>query len=570
MQGTLRRISVARCRPGTGRMMLSCGLSVVTLAVFVTAAASGVIPLARAASRPACTPGTVLLTADGPVCGVTAHGVTSYLGIRYAQPPVGSLRWRPPQPVVRWTTTFHATRPGHICPGPSQTGGGVQGSEDCLNLDVQVPSHARRGAKLPVVVQIHGGGFLDPIGPPDGSHLVLGGHVIYVAMNYRLGILGFMVDKALGRHSGDYGLEDQQAALRWVKRNIAGFGGDPHNVTIMGDSAGGASVCSQIASPTARGLFERGIPESGFYNAAVGRQQVWEAADCKSQIPTRAQAEAAGARFARKVGCAPRDVACLRAVPAAELVEAGGKVNDPTVNGASATIAPTINGTTLAMSPSRAFETGHLNHVGVMDGVDRDEFNGFGSVQSPAAHTAAQFKRLIRRQYGALARRVLRHYPLIRFPSAFVAYRTVVADSDSVCPALVADRRLSRYVPVFAFQNDDGDMPPQSYPSYLLDPSEPNGAYHIAAQTFLFPVIPVTLSADQMTLATEYTNQVIGYARRGNPTAPHTPLWTTFTKRRRMVMTLAPAGDSALTPESTITLQHHCSFWDRVTPKSRR
>lgn len=570
MQGTLRRISAVRCRDALRRTRLSCGLAIVTLAVVVTGTASGVIPSARAASRPTCTPGTVVRTGDGPVCGATANGITSYLGIRYAQPPVGGLRWRPPQPAAHWTTAFQATIPGNICPGPNQTGGGVQGSEDCLNLNVQVPSDAPGGSKLPVVVQIHGGGFLDPIGPPDGAHLVSRGHVIYVAMNYRLGVLGFMVDKALGRHSGDYGLEDQQAALRWVKRNIAGFGGDPHNVTIMGDSAGGASVCSQIASPTAKGLFERGIPESGFYNAAVGRQQVWEAADCKSQIPTRAQAQAAGARFARKVGCAPTDVACLRAAPAAKLVEAGGKVNVPTAKGTSATIAPTINGTTLTMSPSRAFETGHLNHAGVMDGVDRDEFNGFGSVQSPAAHTAAEFKRLIRRQYGALARKVLRQYPLIRFPSPFVAYRTVVADSDSVCPALVADRRLSRYVPVFAFQDDDADMPPQFYPSYLLDPSEPNGAYHIAAQTFLFPANPVTLSADQMTLASEYTDQVIGYARRGNPTAPHTPLWTKFVRRPRMVMTLAPAGDSVLTPESTIALQHHCAFWDRVTPRSRR
>lgn len=540
------------------------------LAVVATGLASGWASPASAASPspPPCTPGTLVNTADGPVCGAVANGVTSYMGVRYAAPPVGKLRWEPPQPVQPWTTTFTATAPGNICPGPSQTGGPVQGSEDCLNLNVQVPADAGSGARLPVMVQIHGGGFLDPIGPPDGSRLVSAGHVVYVAMNYRLGILGFMANRALGSHSGDYGLEDQQLALRWVQQNIAAFGGDPGNVTIMGDSAGAASVCAQVASPTARGLFERGIPESGFYNAAIGPQQVWEAADCKSQIPTPRQAEQAGATFARKVGCAPTDVACLRAVPADVLVDAGGKVNDPTAGGTSATIAPTINGSTLTMSPVDAFRTGHINRVGLMNGVDRDEFNGFGSVQSPAAHTAGDFYRLINRQYGSLAPRVFQHYPLIRFPSPFIAYRTVVADSDSVCPALVADRRLSRYIPVYAWQNDDADMP-AVWPSYLLDPTQPNGAYHIAAYTFLFPPgSSITFSPDQMALAQQYTDQTIGYGQRGNPTAPYTPLWSRFTRHRQLVMTLAPAGDSALTPAGTIAMQHQCGFWDAVTPGS--
>jgi para-nitrobenzyl esterase len=516
----------------------------------------------------ACTSGTSAQTQSGPVCGVTANGVTSYLGIRYAAPPVGRLRWKPPRPVAPWTQTFQATEAGNICPGPSVTGGPPEGSEDCLNLNVQVPAGATGSSRLPVMVQIHGGGFLDPIGPPDGTHLVSAGHVVFVAMNYRLGILGFMANRALGRHSGDYGLQDQQAALRWTQRNIARFGGDPHNVTILGQSAGGASVCANVASPTARGLFQRGIPESGFYNAATGPQQVWEAADCKSRIPTQRQAERAGARFARTVGCAPSNVGCLRAVPADRLVEAGGKVNDPTAGGTSATIAPTINGTTLPMSPYKAFRTGHINHVGLMNGVDRDEFNGFGSAQSPHARTPSDYRRLVRRQYGRLAPRVFRIYRLRRFPSPFVAYRTVVADSDSVCPALVADRRLSRYIPVYAWQNDDADMPTDFWPSSLLDPTQPNGAYHIAADPFLFPKASVTLSPDQAVLAKQFTNQAVGYARRGNPTARHTPLWTRFTRRRQRVMTLVPAGDSAMTPAETIALQHHCRFWDAVTPTS--
>jgi para-nitrobenzyl esterase len=414
------------------------------------------------------------------------------------------------------------------------------------------------------MVEIHGGGFLDPIGPPDGSHLVSAGHVVYVAMNYRLGILGFMANRALGPHSGDYGLQDQQASLRWVQRNIAAFGGDPRNVTILGQSAGGASVCAQVASPTARGLFERGIPESGFYNAAIGPQQVWEAADCKSQIPTQRQAERAGAVFARKVGCAPADLRCLRSVPADTLADAGGKVGDPTAGGTSATIAPTINGKTLTMSPGKAFRTGHINRVGLMNGVDRDEINGGASLTAPVANTRADYYRLVRRQYGALAGEVFRLYPLARFPSPFIAYRTVVADSDSVCPALTADRHLSRYIPVFAWENDDADMPPQFYPQFL-DPTKPYGAYHIAADPLLFPQTTVTLSPDQAALAAQFTAQATGYSRTGNPTAPGAPVWPRFTLRRGAVMSLVPAGDSAVNTAATIGRQHHCGFWDAMT-----
>lgn len=518
---------------------------------------------AAATVQPPCTAGTTVATASGSVCGVTAAGVTSYLGIPYAAPPVGRLRWRPPQPVAPWSSTLQATTPGNICIGPSVTGGPVTGSEDCLNLNVQVPSGGHLSG-LPVMVEIHGGGFLDPIGPSDGSHLVSAGHVVYVAMNYRLGILGFMANRALGPHSGDYGLQDQQASLRWVQQNIAAFGGDPHNVTILGQSAGGASVCAQVASPTARGLFERGIPESGFYNAAIGPNQVWEPADCKSQIPTQAQAERAGAVFAAKVGCRPTDVACLRSKPAATLAQAGGKVDDPTAGGTSATIAPTINGTTLPMSPAKAFRTGHLNHVGLMNGVDRDEINGGASLTAPIANTPADFYNLVRKQYGPLAPRVFALYPLDRFPSAFIAYRTVVADSDSVCPALTADRTLARYIPVYAWENDDADMPPQFYPQFLIL-TDPYGAYHIAADPFLFPNASVSLSPDQAALAQQFTAQAVGYSRTGNPTAAGTPSWPRFAHHGENVMTLVPAGDSAVTPAAVIAAQHHCGFWDAAT-----
>ena len=158
-----------------------------------------------------------------------------------------------------------------------------------------------------------------------------------------------------------------------------------------------------------------------------------------------------------------------------------------------------------------------------------------------------------------------RIYPLVRFPSPFIAYRTVVADSDSVCPAITADRELSRYLPAYVWENDDADMPPGFYPQFL-DPTKPYGAYHIAADPFLFSQAAITLSPDQAALAMQFTAQATGYSHSADPVAAGTPLWPRFTDVDQNVMALVPAGDSAVNTSATITRQHHCGFWDAVTP----
>ena len=215
-----------------------------------------------------------------------------------------------------------------------------------------------------------------------------------------------------------------------------------------------------------------------------------------------------------------------------------------------------------------------------MNGVDRDEINGGASLNAPMANTTSDFYRLIRRQYGSLAPSVFRLYPLDRFPSPFIAYRTVVADSDSVCPAITTDYVLSRRIPVYAWQNDDASMPPEFFPQFL-DPTKPWGAYHIAADPLLFPNPSITLSPDQAALAQQFSDEAVGYSRSGNPTAPRTPLWTEFgagnhggfprlggSRRHGThdLMTLVPAGDSVLEPAAVIRKQHNCRFWDAVTP----
>ena len=317
-----------------GRRRVSVALAVASASVVAGLAgmASAAQPRAHtAASPPPCSPGTLVPTASGPVCGVTVGRQTSYLDIPYAAPPVGKLRWRPPEPVAPWTSTYQATQRGAECPSPSFPGTPPlpNTSENCLYLEVQAPVGVHPGENLPVMFEIHGGGFLGEAVTDNGENFIRSGPVIYVYIRYRLGILGFLADRALGAHSGDYGLQDQQAALRWVQRNIEHFGGNPHNVTIFGESAGGASVCDQVASPTAKGLFQRGISVSGFYNFNVNT--IWWPADCKSKLLSEAQAQKLGDAFAAKVGCghAGDRAACLRAVPTNVLLEQGGQFVNP-------------------------------------------------------------------------------------------------------------------------------------------------------------------------------------------------------------------------------------------------
>jgi para-nitrobenzyl esterase len=508
-----------------------------------------VIPAASAADRPPpCTAGTAVTTADGPVCGLVRDNVTQWLGIPYAAPPVGRLRWRPPQPPARWSTLRRSTSLGNECVQlyPGLPAGG---SENCLFLDVWAPRGTTGRSDLPVLVHLHGGGFISGSGNSDNSLLVARGHEIVVSLNYRLGIFGFLADSAFGAHAGDYGLEDQQAALRWVQRNIAAFGGNPRLVTIFGESAGGSSVCDQIASPTAAGLFERAISASGEYSPLLGGEARLEVQDCKSVLPSQARADAAGAGLAAAVGCRhrPHVAACLRAVPVARLAAVSGRGFADAGHG---TVAPTINGLTLTMPLRQALQTGHVNRVAVIAGTDRDE-DLIGTATS-----ARQYRRRIRAEYGKHGAQVLALYPLDRFGSPEIAWRTAAADADTVCPSLVTDADLARWMPVYGYELDDDDIPP--YTGHT-----PEGAAHVGAW-YLNPVTPA-LDADQQVLQNEEVASVTHFARYGTPTAPGTPSWPQFgTAHAEMV--LAPAGDSAVMSVSQVMAIHHCGFWDQLAP----
>ena len=540
------------------------GKLVIALAVALTAGGGCAAILATSASTslavdaaatPACTPGTTVTVASGPVCGFVANNDRNYLGIPYAAPPVGSLRWAPPQAPTPWTNPVQATAYGSPC---AQSAGTPPGSENCLFLNVVRPNDT--STNLPVLVHIHAGGFVgysaQPIGDGDYSLLANSGHDVVVSMNYRLGIFGFLADKAFGSHSGDYGLQDQQFALGWIQQNIAQFGGDPNNVTIYGESAGGSSVCDMIASPTATGLFERGISVSGEYNTLLGSPTSLESQDCKSLLPTQAQADAAGQNYAASVGCTRQQQAatCLRALTTAQ-VEA--TVGSGYQDGGQGTVGPTINGTTLTMSLRQALRSGRVNRAVIMAGVNRDE-NLVGS-----ATTAAQYTSLVDTQYGRYASQVLAKYPLSHFDTPAIAWRTVAADSDTVCPAVETDSDLATRMPTYGFEIDDNDLSP--YP--LTGP--PAGAEHVGAWNLVYSGTiyggTTPLDANQQAIQDELLSTIASFAAGGNPAGQGTPAWPRF-NRSGEVMSMQPAGDSELISDSQLAAQHNCGFWDKLSP----
>ena len=317
----------------------------------------------------AAAPAAVVQIDSGRISGTTESGIASYKGIPYAAPPVGKLRWRPPQPVAAWTGVRPADKVGPLCMQQINTQDNGVGpppdSEDCLNLDVYAPAKARQ-AKLPVMFWIHGGGYVNGSGTAalyNGTELARQG-VVVVSINYRLGRFGFFAHPALTQESpdgplGNYAFMDQIAALQWVKHNIAVFGGDPGNVTIFGESAGGGSVINLMISPAAQGLFHKAISQSGVARADFPYLNHTN----DSGIPS---AEDQGRFFAMSLGVTTDDVQALRAIPAQRIIDAG----DPDFQ----TGGPMIDGKILTSRADVAFAKHAESRVPFLLGSNALEF----------------------------------------------------------------------------------------------------------------------------------------------------------------------------------------------------
>ena len=410
-------------------------------------------------------------TDSGAVVGRTAGNTAEFLGIPYAAPPTGALRFRPPQPRAPWSAPLQATEFGSPCPQPPRLGS-PSTNEDCLFLNVFAP--LRGPGRRPVMVFIHGGSFtagnggVAPNGPDyTGTEIVEQAGVVVVTINYRLSVLGFLAAPALDAEdprgvSGNYGLQDQQLALRWVRRNIENFGGDPNNVTIFGESAGGISVLYQLVSPDAAGLFQRAIVESS--NDALS-------------VPLT-QAEGIYAPIVAALGCAGAadTAACLRAVPVETIV------------GSGLAAGPILDGATVPRQPREAFAAGEFNRVPVVIGTNKDEgtyFLSVAAIGAGRAPTPADYANTIQVNFGAAAApAITAAYPLDEYPSPGQALAAIETDSFFACLTEAVRVSLARYVPTYGYEFTKQD-PVQNFP-VPQGPGITPGASHTTELAYVF------------------------------------------------------------------------------------
>ncbi len=482
-------------------------------------------------------------TQNGRITGILAEGMREFLGIRYAAPPVGPLRWQPPQPVPAKLATKAATAFAAHCPQLASPYGVASTSEDCLFLNVFTPGHARRAdeAGLPVMVWIHGGALV--VGGSDlydPVKLVNQGDVIVVTINYRLGYLGFLAETGLdaeGHVAANYGLLDQQFALDWVRRNIAGFGGDPNNVTIFGESAGGLSVLSNLASPTAHGLFNRAIAESGAYAL---------------QLPSLAAAETAGNAVAAAVGCAATDTNCLRQLTVEQVLQ------QEAAPGLS--ITTIVDGTALPLSLNTALPRGRFNRVPVMNGSNHDEYRLFTTAD--ANLTADGYPAALSAAYGeTLGAAIAAEYPVANYPQPVLALAAAVTDQVFACTARLVDRWTSRFVPTYAYEFADENAPED----FLPPAGYPFGAAHASELQFLFtiPELPGTpaLSNAEEQLSAQMVGYWTSFARNGAPGGEELPDWARYLRGDHAFQSLVPPS---AVPGTGFSADHHCHFWQPV------
>ncbi|SFK05006.1 para-nitrobenzyl esterase [Caulobacter sp. UNC279MFTsu5.1] len=470
-----------------------------TLAMALLFAAIGLSSAAHAASP------TVTID-SGALSGAEKDGVMSYLGIPYVAPPIGDLRWRAPQPVKAWRGVRQATEFGPVC---RQTADWIKlpQSEDCVTLNVWAP--ARKAARpYPVLIWIHGGAFANGHGGewgPDGGKSLVQKGVILVSINYRLGVFGFFAHPELSAEapdhaSGNQGFRDQVAALQWVRRNIAAFGGDSGRVTIAGSSAGGSSVAALTVSPLAKGLFQRGIAESG----VVG------------PLPTKATAETAGTALGQAL--ATPHLSDLRKLGAEDLLKQSWRS------------APNLDGVVFTEQPQQSFAAGRQNKTPMLLGWNADE----GLDLAPAAFgakivAAADYERQLQKLFGPqIPPLILAQYP-----------GKTDAQATESTQRLVTDFIGLRHFGWATMQQKAGGPPAYLY-YYVHSPAEPSAdqpcyygckAGHTSEIRFAYGQLwreARRWNADDLALQEQMLGYWTNFVKTGDPNGPGLPKWPMF------------------------------------------
>lgn len=530
--------------------------------------------------------GPVVTVTDGKVRGTTENGVNVFKGIPYAAPPVGKLRWQPPQPVKRWKGTLDATQFGNTCPQVTELGafaGPSSTSEDCLYLNVFTTGSKK---KKGVIVWIHGGGNVDgesndynatklATGGPDGHETVV------VTLNYRMGLFGYLSHPALnqeGHQWGNYGIMDIQAVLRWVQRNAAAFGGDPNRVALGGQSAGAQDTGANMLSPISAGLFSRAIYESG-------------------PLPVLASAttaKAKGQAFATAAGCptggSAKAADCLRNLTSARILQLQGT---PNANGPYI-VGPFVDGTVIATDPQTAWTKGRFNKMPTMGGRVKDEAN-FGisiteyfSGPPQVPMTPAQYTAAITSTYSGnagpagappaypagTADKVLQKYPLSAYGNNVQnAYDRVTTDVQKCQTDHVLKLwgpQMATYAYDFTYQNAPYYFP--KMPGFRA-----NAAHTIDIQ-FLFDKwhggnlgvnldqdtgMPREIQGKEVKLSDQLVAAWSNFAWSGNPNGSGNSPWPKYTGADNSKY-LAQDIPLSTSNRNNYRSTYNCDFWDTI------
>ncbi len=519
-------------------------MRLVVLALLVAAAACG------------ADPDELTITLDsGAIHGGALDGIRHFFGIPYAAPPLGANRFRAPQPVTPWSDVRPAIEIGSQCP-QSISLAGSSDDEDCLFVNVWAPSGAH---DLPVMVWLHGGAFIIGSGGEkyyDGSNLAKAG-VVVVTLNYRLGLFGFLAHPALRTDdpafptAGNYGLEDQHAALEWVQRNIAAFGGDPTRVTLFGESAGGMSTCELYLSSRSHGLFEAAIAESGLCSSPL------------LEIP-RATAEAQGTMLAEQLGCPGNDAAtvdCLRAKSPDDLLTAtpipsssdpaGGPVYQPQILPGS---LPTIDGYVIEQPMADALAAGQFETRPLILGNVKDEGTLFHSplfaqaVADEAAYRAA----LATRFDAATVDAIVAHYPVSAYASANRALAQVTGDAYFLCPS----RRFARGIVARG-----AVLYRYSFEQALAQPFAADlGVFHSSELPFVFgnDTFPLGRIGDATALSTAMQHYWTQFAKFFDPNDAGAVAWPAYDASAPQLVLGTPITTGKALDDGI------CAFWDAL------
>lgn len=498
-----------------------------------TSSDTGATPDSRADAPTTC---PVIQTSGGPVQGELSGGVCGYLGIPYAEPPIGPLRWKAPQPPALWTEPRPSRLPAY-CSQEGESAGTTD--EDCLYLNVWAPQPAAPGSA--VMVYVHGGGFVTGSGSvPEylGANLAATAGVVVVNFNYRLGPLGFLSLPALRAEdpahpsAGNFGIEDQIAAFRWVKQNAAAFGSDPTKLTIFGESAGGMSMLVHLTSPKSQGLFTRVIVESG---AAV-RGAV---------ASTTAAADSRSAVLANALGCTDEGtlLSCLRAKPADDVQAARGLA-----------WGPVIDGFVLQDEPMKLFASGSFAKVPILLGTNKNEGTFF--VNPPPASPLG-YKVFADGFALGHSAEIVAQYPVASFGSYQAAAAEILTDAVYVCPTRRVARACSAAgVPTFLYSFAH----PLNIPGHL-----DLGVFH---GTIVFFVLGNRLNYWDRDLQPEeqpLSHQVMAYwgamAANGDPNVAGQFNWPKYdlSTETNIVLDLTMSTETAYKKKQ-------CGFWDSLAP----